>query len=221
MKVKTLIESLRMINRKLGGTVEPNEDVKSLVSEIADNFESGGGGGSSLPSVTAADNDKVLTVVAGSWDKAAPAKELPTVTADDNGKIMGVVGGMWGKTDRVSDVAIFNMYDYSTAENPDTMQYVVYVTLSQIKAAWNAHKICLARYSFSNGSSVGGYTYFINGFYHGEGGDGPESPIWELYLTMNVTDEYSGSEVSKMIILYATVSDEHPYPSTSGDYWPD
>lgn len=36
MKVKTLIESLRTIVTKLGGTIEPNESVKSLVSEIAD-----------------------------------------------------------------------------------------------------------------------------------------------------------------------------------------
>lgn len=32
-----------------------------------------GGGGSSLPAVTEADNGKVLTVVNGAWDKAAPS----------------------------------------------------------------------------------------------------------------------------------------------------
>lgn len=48
MKVKTLIESLRMINRKLGGTVEKNESVKSLVSEIADNIGNGSSGAGGL-----------------------------------------------------------------------------------------------------------------------------------------------------------------------------
>lgn len=33
----------------------------------------GGGGGSDLPAVTSADNGDVLTVVNGSWDKAAPS----------------------------------------------------------------------------------------------------------------------------------------------------
>lgn len=33
----------------------------------------GGGGGSDLPAVTSADNGKVLTVVNGTWDKAAPS----------------------------------------------------------------------------------------------------------------------------------------------------
>lgn len=35
--------------------------------------EGGGGGGSDLPAVTAADNGDVLTVVNGAWDKAAPS----------------------------------------------------------------------------------------------------------------------------------------------------
>lgn len=207
MKVKTLIESLRTINRKLGGTVEKNESVKSLLSEIADNFESSEGGGSGLPSVTAADNDKVLTVVSGSWDKAAPAKEFPTVTTDDNGKIMGVVGGMWGKTDRVSDVVIFNMYDYSTVEEPDVTQYVVYATYEEIREAYSSGKVCLARYAFS-GMIEGGRDYIINGYSHSESaGDG--SPAWELYLTKDV----------EVITLIADFSD-HPYPSTTGDYSP-
>lgn len=217
MKVKTLIESLRTINRKLGGTVEKNESVKSLLSEIADNFESGDSGGSGLPSVTAADNDKVLTVVNGDWNKADPAKEFPTVTSDDNGKIMGVVGGMWGKTDRVSDVVIFNMYDYSTVEEPDATQYVVYATYEDIREAYNSGKVCLARYAFS-GMTEGGHDYIINGYSHSESGEGP-SPYWYLYLTKDVYDETYGFTKTEMITLTADFTD-HPYPSTTGDYWP-
>ena len=35
-------------------------------------MDNGGGGGSDLPAVSAADNGDVLTVVNGAWDKAAP-----------------------------------------------------------------------------------------------------------------------------------------------------
>lgn len=51
-----------------------------------------------LPPVTAEDNGKVLSVVEGAWDKAAPTEELPPVTAEDNGKVLSVVEGEWNKT---------------------------------------------------------------------------------------------------------------------------
>lgn len=48
-----------------------------------------------LPSVSGADNGKVLLVSSGKWQKGALAKELPAVTADDNGKVLKVVDGAW------------------------------------------------------------------------------------------------------------------------------
>ena len=64
--------SLKKINEALGGTNDKNEHWRSLIDEIAKNATSGGGGGSNLPEVTNDDNGNVLTVVNGTWDKAAP-----------------------------------------------------------------------------------------------------------------------------------------------------
>ena len=56
----------------------------------------GGGGGSSLPEVTAADNGKVLTVVNGAWDVDDVPEEVPAVSSADAGKILRVAsGGSW------------------------------------------------------------------------------------------------------------------------------
>lgn len=61
------------------------------------------GSGASLPTVSAADNGKLLTVVEGAWAKADATKELPAVTADDNGKVLKVVEGAWDKgTDNIT-----------------------------------------------------------------------------------------------------------------------
>lgn len=50
-----------------------------------------------LPSVSASDNGKVLTVSNGAWSKAAVPTELPSVTTSDNGKVLQVSGGAWTK----------------------------------------------------------------------------------------------------------------------------
>lgn len=61
------------------------------------------GSGASLPTVTAADDGDVLTVVNGAWAKAEAAKELPTVTAADEGSVLKVnSSGVWDKgTDEI------------------------------------------------------------------------------------------------------------------------
>jgi len=51
-----------------------------------------------LPEIIEGDNDKVLTVVSGTWAKAdlpAETVELPVVTTADNDKILTVVAGAW------------------------------------------------------------------------------------------------------------------------------
>lgn len=52
----------------ISGTTYKLDKVKGWVDP-----DSGGGGGSSLPTVTSDDNGDVLTVVEGEWDKAAPS----------------------------------------------------------------------------------------------------------------------------------------------------
>lgn len=51
--------------------------------------------GIELPTVSAADNGDVLSVVNGKWAKANAPKELPAVTAEDNGSVLKVVDGEW------------------------------------------------------------------------------------------------------------------------------
>ncbi len=70
--MRTILDSVRLINKKLGGTVEADEGMRSLLDEIATLFHSGGGG-SDLPPVTASDEGKFLRVVSGAW----AAAELP------------------------------------------------------------------------------------------------------------------------------------------------
>ena len=66
----TVNDALKMLYEKMGGTADVSGVTTS--SEMIDYIEdvAGGGGGSSLPSVTSDDNGKVLTVVEGEWDKA-------------------------------------------------------------------------------------------------------------------------------------------------------
>jgi len=54
----------------MGGTVPSGATSDNLEAAIR-SIPQSGGGGTSLPSVTSADNDKVLTVVNGAWDKAS------------------------------------------------------------------------------------------------------------------------------------------------------
>ena len=48
-----------------------------------------------LPSVSSADNGKVLMVESGKWKKKDIPSQLPAVSAEDNGKVLKVVDGVW------------------------------------------------------------------------------------------------------------------------------
>ena len=94
-----IIESLKNLYVKLGGTASTVADVTQtpdMINAIADVYQDKG---DTLPTVTTDDNAKLLTVVAGKWDKAVAPTELPAVTGDDNGKVLKVAEGAWGKGD--------------------------------------------------------------------------------------------------------------------------
>lgn len=78
----------------MGSNIKPVTSDEKAVKYAVDN--AGGGGGSDLPDVTAADNGKLLGVDGGEWGKVDPPSELPAVTASDNGKVLGVADGAWG-----------------------------------------------------------------------------------------------------------------------------
>ena len=94
----TNLEELKAIHKALGGS-EP--DVAELtnnaevLAQIAIQAAIAISGACELPTVKAADNGDVLTVVNGKWAKAALPTELPAVTSDNNGMVLTVVEGAW------------------------------------------------------------------------------------------------------------------------------
>lgn len=90
------VEALKELYIALGGnaanvaniTLTPDM-IKAIAAHIS------GGGAAELPTVTAADNGKVLTVSGGKWAAVTPIAELPTVTGSNNGEILTVSGGNW------------------------------------------------------------------------------------------------------------------------------
>lgn len=92
----TTPEALRAVYAALGGTAA---DVADLVTtpEILDKLAAllAAGEIAVLPTVTAADNGKVLTVSSGEWAAITPTPELPAVSATDNGDVLTVVDGAW------------------------------------------------------------------------------------------------------------------------------
>lgn len=94
----TTVDALKKLYAALGGNVN---NVANIVNnaEMVDALAGLVSKDNLLPSVTSADNGKVLTVDNGEWtaSDALPADDrlLPEVTSDDNGKTMIVTGGEW------------------------------------------------------------------------------------------------------------------------------
>lgn len=96
----TNLEELRAIYKALGGN---EADVAGLTNNAAVLAKialqaatvATAATTAELPTVSAADDGDILTVVSGKWAKADAPKELPTVTADDNGRVLTVVEGAW------------------------------------------------------------------------------------------------------------------------------
>ena len=92
----TTVQALQNLYVARGGTLSDVADlvkIPDMINAIAELPASGGG--ASLPSVTEADNGKVLGVVNGAWAVMEIPDELPTVSETDNGKILKVVDGVW------------------------------------------------------------------------------------------------------------------------------
>lgn len=138
--MKTIIEALQSLYVAMGGQAADVADLTvtpDMIDAIAGVYE--GGGSSALPAVTAADNDKLLTVVNGAWDKATAAKELPAVTGADNGKFLKVANGAWIKTSDFPVIYATFTYDEGTSE------WTCDRTAEEVIGWINADKIALAR----------------------------------------------------------------------------
>lgn len=67
----TVVDALKNLYTALGGTASDVADVTTaagMIDALAGYV--GEGGAAELPTVTSADNGKVLTVVSGKWEKA-------------------------------------------------------------------------------------------------------------------------------------------------------
>lgn len=79
----SMVDILRDIVTTLGGTYSASDDTVSELLARIDAAYKAGGGGSSLPAVTSADNGDLLGVVEGAWAKvASTAPMIVTGTAD-------------------------------------------------------------------------------------------------------------------------------------------
>lgn len=91
------ITALKHLYVALGGDADDVADIviiPDMINAIAALITSGAT--KELPTVTAEDNGKLLTVSDGKWTKAVAPTELPAVTTDDNGKVLKVANGAWG-----------------------------------------------------------------------------------------------------------------------------
>lgn len=88
------VDSLKALYVAFGGDADDVAEL-TLIPDVISALASfiGEGGASGLPSVTADDNGKILTVVEGKWE--AGEAELPAVTVSDNGKVLTVAEGKW------------------------------------------------------------------------------------------------------------------------------
>ena len=84
-----LNDALAKMYAKLGGDPEKIRGCRS-VSDYLDNLGDVFKSLIELPIVNSTDNDKVLKVINGKWDKALIAKELPPTTTYDEGKVFGI-----------------------------------------------------------------------------------------------------------------------------------
>ena len=94
----TNLEQLKAIYVALGGSAADVADLTNnaaVLAQIAVQAAVAISGACELPTVEAADNGDVLTVVSGKWAKAAAPTELPAVTSDNNGMVLTVVDGEW------------------------------------------------------------------------------------------------------------------------------
>lgn len=78
--METIVDALKNLYAAFGGDVDDVENVENIanmINALADYI--GEGGAAELPTVTTADNGKVLTVVTGEW-KAATLPNSNTTT---------------------------------------------------------------------------------------------------------------------------------------------
>lgn len=93
------IEALQGLYVALGGEMSDVENFTTIPEMLTAISTVAQAAASELPAVKSTDNNKLLTVVNGKWDKADAPTELPAVTSDDNGNVLSVVEGAWAKSD--------------------------------------------------------------------------------------------------------------------------
>lgn len=99
-----------------------------------------------LPSVSASDNGKVLTVANGAWGKAAVPTELPAVTATDNGRVLQVTNGAWAKGEAPSGGPFVVTITGGQGAYGNAYTYTTDHTVTEIYNAYTAGRAIEARF---------------------------------------------------------------------------
>ena len=109
------IEALKKLYVAMGGDADDVENLNitpEMISAIADIYQ--GGGGSSLPAVTADDNGKVLAVVEGDWDKAENAGGAVLITLGEESMTAFNEVLMDFVTAAITNAGAYTVYGYAT-----------------------------------------------------------------------------------------------------------
>ena len=86
--IRTTKTALKKLMVAMTGKKSKSQSVSGVIEDIADNFNMPT---NPLPTVTAADNGKVLKVANGAWGVGAETVELPAFDATaDKGKILAI-----------------------------------------------------------------------------------------------------------------------------------
>lgn len=92
----TTVDALKALYVARGGSADTVANL-TLIPDVINALATleTSGATKELPTVSAANDGQILTVVDGAWAAANAPVELPTVSGDNDGEVLTVVSGAW------------------------------------------------------------------------------------------------------------------------------